>query len=217
MPTIQCQAILFDLDGVLIDAESIYRRHWKRWADQHQVSFERILEVHHGRPARRTMEIVAPHLDTGFESKRFNRNLEEDTNMEGTVAYLGVEEVLGNLPSKRWAIATSAPRRIAFARLEYLGLPIPTILVAPEDVAQGKPAPDPYLKAAEGLGFAASDCLVIEDAPAGIAGAQAAGTQVLALTTTHDREALQTAKSICSRFKDLVFAVDDEGLSVSWR
>ena len=211
-----CKAIIFDLDGVLIDADLIYQRHWKSWADQHQASFEHILEVHHGSPARRTMEIVAPHLDAASESQRFNAQLEADMDMAGTIAYPGVEEALIQLPPDRWAIATSAPRKIAFARLEYLGLPVPEILVAPEDVNRGKPAPDPYLKAAEGIGFAALDCLVIEDAPAGIEGARAAGTLVLALATTHEPEALQKADAICRRFVDLQFSVDDDGLQVSF-
>ena len=216
MLPMKCQAIIFDLDGVLIDAELIYQRHWKRWADQHQASFERILEVHHGSPSQRTIEIVAPHVDAAAESKRFNAHLEADTNMEGSIAYPGVKEALRLLPPDRWGIATSAPRKIAFSRLEYLGLPAPKILIAPEDVTQGKPAPDPYLKAAAGLGHEALNCLVIEDAPAGIEGARAAGAQVLALATTHDPGALGRADAICQRFLDLRFSVEDDGLSVSF-
>lgn len=216
MPSLHCQAILFDLDGVLIDAELIYQRHWKEWAEKHQVSFERILEVHHGRPAVRTMEIVAPHLDAVGESTRFNQRLEEDTDMTGTLAYPGVATALPSLPPDRWAIATSAPAGIARPRLEYLELPVPSVLVTPDDVAHGKPAPDPYLKAAKDLGVPPTECLVIEDSPAGIESAHAAGAKVLALATTHDPLALETAGAICTEFSALMFKCHKVGISVSW-
>jgi mannitol-1-/sugar-/sorbitol-6-phosphatase len=211
-----CQAILFDLDGVLIDAELIYQRHWKHWAEQHEVSFEQIVAIHHGKPAIRTMEIVAPHLDAAEESKRFNQGLEEDLDMSGTVAYPGVAQALRKLPPDRWAIATSAPGTTARSRLEHLGLPVPTVLITPGDVLHGKPAPDPYLAAAAGLGIPATNCLAIEDSPSGIESARTAGAQVLGLATTHAPDALKKANAICSKFSDLVFAFDDDGLIVSW-
>lgn len=216
MPTLSCQAILFDLDGVLIDAEQIYQRHWKNWAEQHQVSFEQIVAIHHGKPAIRTMEIVAPHLDVVVESQRFNRRLEADTDMEGTVAYPGVSEILQKLPAECWAIATSAPGIIARSRLEFLGLPIPPVLVTPEDVSQGKPAPDPYLKAAADLGHATKDCVVIEDSPTGIEAALAAGAKAVAVATTHDAGALGQADAVCARFSDLVFEPEDPFIRISW-
>ena len=216
MPTIHCQAILFDLDGVLIDAELIYQRHWKNWARQHEVSFGQIVAIHHGKPAIRTMKIVAPHLDAVAASKEFNQQLEEDLDMEGTVAYPGVKRTLQDLPPDRWAIVTSAPGTIARSRLEFLGLPIPSVLITPGDVPQGKPAPDPYLAAAAGIGFPATECLVIEDSPSGIESAFAAGADVLALATTHDSDALEKANAICPQFSDLVIECDDAGLGVSW-
>ena len=215
MPNFDYQAILFDLDGVLIDADLIYQRHWKNWAEQHRVSFERILEVHHGRPAIRTMEIVAPHLDAATESTRFNQELEDDTDMTGTIAYPGVAAARQALPSERWAIATSAPRGIARPRLEFLGLPSPSVLVTPEDVQRGKPAPDPYLAAAKGLGFDPADCLVIEDSPAGIEAARAAGANVFAIASTHEHSELANADAICAQFSDLIFEATDADFSVS--
>lgn len=217
MPSTRCQAIIFDLDGVLIDGELIYRRHWKEWGDTHGIPIEEILAIHHGKPAIRTMEIVAPHLDAVAESRRFNKRLEEDPDMEGTVAYPGVEATLRMLPPDCWAIATSAPGRTARSRLALLGLPIPRVLVTPDDVLRGKPAPDPFLHAAAGLGITATDCLVIEDSPSGIDSARAAGAQVVALATTHDPGALQRANAICRRFSDLKIAHDGDSFSVSWR
>lgn len=216
MPSIHCQAVLFDLDGVLIDAELIYQRHWRQWAERNKVSFEQIVAIHHGKPAVRTMEIVAPHLDAANESRRFNQRLEEDMDMEGTVAYPGVGHILQELPSGHWAIATSAPGIIARSRLEYLGLPIPSVLITPGDVPQGKPAPDPYLAAAAGIGFPTKDCVVIEDSPTGIESGLAAGAQVLGLATTHDPNELQKADAIIPRFSDLKFVFENEGFQVSW-
>ena len=117
----------------------------------------------------------------------------------------------------RWAIATSAPGKIARSRLEHLGLPVPPVLVTPDDVQQGKPAPDPYLKAAAGIGFDATDCVVIEDSPKGIDAALAAGAQALALATTQDVGALQKADAICPQFSDLEFARNDSGIRIFWR
>jgi len=113
-------------------------------------------------------------------------------------------------------MAASAAREIARARVQYLGRPVPAVLVSPEDDRQGKPAPDPYLKAAEGIGFSAEECLVIEDAPAGIDAARAAGARVIALTTTHGEESLGEADAIASSFADLEIQVGDAGLEVSW-
>lgn len=216
MPAICCEALLFDLDGVLIDSDLIYERHWQAWAAQREVSFEHILSVHHGRPAIETMRIVAPHLDAVHEAERFNAVLAADRSMEGVRAFEGVAALLPRLPSGRWAIATSAPRRVAVPRLHHLGLPVPPVLVTTDDVARGKPAPDPYLQAAQGLGRAPARCLVIEDAPAGIAAARAAGAPVIALATTNAPEALQAADAVLPRLVDLEITCQDDHLHVRW-
>ena len=216
MPFYVCDAVLFDLDGVLIDSDPIYNRHWQRWADRHGVPFEHIAAIHHGRPAVRTIGVVAPHLDAVRESKRFNEGLEADLNMDGMQAYDGAEALLRSLPPDRWAIATSAPRPFALAAMDYLGLPMPSVLVTVNDVAHGKPAPDPYLQAAEGLGRAPARCFVIEDAPAGIEAARAAGAYVIAISSTNPPEALHAADAVVSRLTDLEMIVDDAGLRVRW-
>ena len=216
MPFLTCEAILFDLDGVLIDSDPIYERHWQRWAARHDVSFEHILAIHHGRTAIETMRTVAPHLDAKEEARRFNAILSADMDLEGLVAYDGVARLLPQLPPNRWAIATSAPRPVALSRLEYLALPFPSVLVTADDVAHGKPAPDPYVQAAEGLGHDPARCLVIEDAPAGIAAAQAAGARVIALATTNIPDALGDADAVLARFIDLEITSETAGLRVSW-
>ncbi len=216
MPFYVCEAVVFDLDGVLIDSDPIYDRHWQRWAQRQNVSFEHIAAIHHGRPAIRTMDLVAPHLDAERESRQFNADLTADLNMDGLRAFDGAEALLESLPSDRWAIATSAPRKVALSRLQHLGLPMPSVLVTVDDVVHGKPAPDAYLQAAEGLGRSPARCLVIEDAPAGIEAAKAAGARVIAIASTNPPEALQKADVIVPRLSDLEMTAGEAGLQVQW-
>ncbi len=216
MPFYVCDALLFDLDGVLIDSELTYERHWQRWADRQNVPFEHIAAIHHGRPAIRTIGMVAPHLDAERESRQFNAGIVADMNRDGLRAYDGAAPLLHRLPVDRWAIATSSPRAFAVSRLRHLGLSMPKVLVTLDDVVNGKPAPDPYLQAAEGIGMAPSRCIVIEDAPAGIEAAKAAGARVIAIASTNPPEALQAADAIVPRLVDLEIRSGDAGLHVTW-
>lgn len=212
----QGAAIIFDLDGVLIDADAVYERHWKRWAERHGVAFENVLAVHHGRPAFQTVEAVAPHLDAAAEADSYNRGLLADPDLSGVVAYPGAHDLVASLPEDRWAIATSATRDIATARLSYLELPEPGVFVTADDVARGKPEPDPYLLAATRLGFEPRRCVVIEDAPAGIAAARAAGAFVVAVTTTTSPDRLDAADGIIAALGDLAVTWDASLLRVSF-
>ena len=209
-------AIIFDLDGVLIDANSVYERHWQVWAKRHQVPFEDILAVHHGRPAAGTVAMVAPHLDPQREAAEYNRSLLEDTDQSGVLAFPGVGGLLASLPADRWAIATSAPQPVAAARLGHLDLPQPAVLITADDVVRGKPDPDPYLLAARGLGHPPQRCLVVEDAPAGIEAAAAAGAFVLAVATTHEDHALQEADALVTHLSNLTVQPEASGLTVLW-
>ena len=214
MPEFLCEAIIFDMDGVLVDSEVLNEKHWNLWAAQHDVSLEWIMSIHHGVPAVQTIATVAPHLDAEKEALWFETNLSQD--MDGLLAFAGVKEVLHRLPPEKWAIGTSAPKKIAFNRLQYLELPIPPIVVTIDDVENGKPSPEPYLKAAKGLGKRPEDCIVIEDAPAGIKAARAAGARVLAIPSTNKPEVLHEADALASRFADIEFEDRGEGVLVRW-
>lgn len=214
MPQFGCEAVIFDMDGILVDSEVLNEKHWKLWAEDKEVSLEYIMSIHHGVPAVQTIATVAPHLNAEVEAKWFEQNL--STDMDGLLAFDGVERMLKRLPENTWAIGTSAPRIIAFNRMKYLGLPIPTVVVTIDDVKEGKPAPDPYLKAARDLGKKPEQCVVIEDAPAGIKAAKTAGARVLAIPTTNKESALQEADGIVSRFADLQIESKGERLIVSW-
>jgi sugar-phosphatase len=191
MTQLECEAILFDLDGVLIDSTSCITRHWEEWTRQHDLEMAAVMQVAHGLRTVETMRLVAPHLDAEKEAERFTAVEVVDT--EGVVAIEGALPLLRGLPKGVWAIVTSGSNELAMARLRRAGLPIPRILVSGDDVRQGKPAPEPYLVGAKRLGKPVERCVVIEDAPAGIEAARAAGMRVIGITTTHSWEELECA------------------------
>ena len=181
-----CSAVLFDLDGVLVDSAAYVERQWRQWAHTRGLEAEPFLRVCHGRRALETIRLAAPELDAEAEVAALVREEppEEIQPLEGAAG------LLATLPAGSWAVATSGTRATATARLRQAGLPQPSVLVCAEDVVQGKPSPDPYLEAAARLGVTPSACVVIEDAPAGIEAARAAGMTVIGLTTTHPAAAL---------------------------
>jgi sugar-phosphatase len=183
MKRFECSAIVFDLDGVLVDSTAYVEEQWRRWAIARGLRPEPFLRVCHGRRALETIRIAAPHLDAEAEVNALAPADEDDAGTIGPQP--GAHRLLGLLPPGTWAVATSGPRMAATARLRQAGLPVPTVLVCAEDVTQGKPGPEVYLLAARGLSAVPSDCLVIEDAPAGIQAGRAAGMAVVALATTH--------------------------------
>jgi sugar-phosphatase len=189
MTELECDAILFDLDGVLIDSTSCIARHWEEWARQHGLQIAAVMEVAHGFRTVETIRLVAPHLDAEKEAERFTALEVVDT--DGVVATEGASSLLKGLPDDVWAIVTSASTDLAVARLGRAGLPIPQVLVSGDDVRQGKPAPEPYLTGARRLGKAVERCVVIEDAPAGVEAARAAGMRVIGVAATHSREELE--------------------------
>jgi sugar-phosphatase len=219
MGELRVAALISDMDGVLIDSGGVYDRHWELWAERQGVPRERIISVHYGRPAAETIRLVAPQLDAVAEARLFNDALAAEPSAAGVSAMPGAIELLGSLPAHRWAIATSAPRVMAERWLEHVRMPLPGVLVAAEDVARGKPAPDPYLRAADLLGVSAGRCLVIEDAPAGISAAKAAGATVLALLSTHTAADLVDADHLVAGLEDVDISTDgsDGSLCVRWR
>lgn len=190
-----CAAILFDMDGTLVDSTECVIRQWRLWAQRHGLELKPILELSHGRPTLETIQLVAPHLATTEEIQAFD--LAESEDREGIHAVRGAALFVSKLPKDRWAVVTSASRRLARIRLELVGLPVPAVLVSADDVRRGKPDPEPYLLAARLLGQAPQSCLVIEDAPPGVDAARAAEMQVLGITTTLSCEVLGTP--VCIR------------------
>jgi sugar-phosphatase len=179
---IQCRGVLFDLDGVLVDSTPAVARVWTIWAKKHGFVPDDVVRQAHGRPSIATIRELLPHADHEAENREVERGEIEDT--EGVIPLPGALELLQALPQDRWAIATSCTRRLAEVRIRAAGLPMPKHMITSNDVRRGKPDPEPYSKGARILGLAPADCVVMEDAPAGIRAGKAAGARVLALRTT---------------------------------
>jgi sugar-phosphatase len=177
-------AFLFDMDGTLLSSIACAERVWARWAERHGVDVAAFLPTIHGKRAIDTVgQLGLPGVDAAAEAAIIQA--EEMVDVEGIAQIRGVAAFLAVLRPGRWAVVTSAPRELALRRIAAAGLPVPPLMIAAEDVVDGKPAPDGFLLAASRLGVAASDCLVFEDAPAGIAAAEAAGASVVVITATH--------------------------------
>ncbi len=191
MIVIRCSAVLFDLDGVLIDSTPAVARVWSGWAVEHGLDPEVVIRRAHGRPSRATIRELLPDADIVRENREVERREMED--LDGVVLLPGAGELLNSLPPDRWTIATSGSLALASVRLRAAGLPVPKNMVTSSDVRIGKPDPEPYLMAAAKLGFAAGDCIVVEDAEAGVRAGKAAGAGVIALLTTMVRRDLEGA------------------------
>jgi mannitol-1-/sugar-/sorbitol-6-phosphatase len=188
---VHCSAILFDLDGVLIDSTPAVARVWHRWASEHGFDPKEVIAHAHGRPSLATVREYLPNADHAAENRKVERAEIED--LEGVIPLPGTLELLSSLPRERWTIVTSCTRTLAEVRIRAAGLPMPPTLVTSTDVVHGKPHPEPYLKGASVLGFFAAGCIVVEDAPAGIRAGKAAGSLVIAFQTTSSAQALHTA------------------------
>lgn len=182
MAEIVCAGVLFDLDGVLIDSTPAVARVWTKWAKEHGFDPAEVVRKAHGRPSMATIREYLPNADAEAENKIVEHG--ELNDLEGIVPLPGAKELLAALPADRWTIVTSGTRALAETRLRAAGLKIPAKMVTANDVKRGKPDPEPYLKGAELLGFAAAECVVVEDAPSGVRAGKAAGARVIAVLTT---------------------------------
>ncbi len=195
-------AVLFDLDGVLVDSRQMVEQAWLRWADEHQLKADEVLAVIHGRRGQDSVRLLTPHLDPVQQVERV-RGYEAEGEGDGLAAVPGALESVSLAQRGRWAVVTSGGRELAAQRLAAAGLPVPEVLVTGDDVKEGKPDPEPYLRAATELGVPAAHCVVVEDAPAGIQAAKRAGMTVLAVTTTHQAAELTQADHVFSSMDEV--------------
>jgi sugar-phosphatase len=182
---IECDAVLFDMDGTLVDSTEVVERHWTRWASRRGIDVAPILAVSHGRPTIETLRLVAPQWATEDEAARIDD--EEARDPQGIRPVAGATELVASMPPGRWAVVTSAHRELAVTRLAAAGFPLPDVLVTVDDVTLGKPDPAPYLQAARQLSVPASRVVVVEDTPVGVQAGLAAGATVIGVTTTYAR------------------------------
>ncbi len=191
MTQLHCAALLFDLDGVLVDSTPAVERVWTRWALAHGFNPAEVVARAHGRPSLTTIREYLPSADHEAENRILERGEIED--LDGVVPLPGVLDLLASIPENRWTIVTSCTRALAEVRIKAAGLPVPKRFITSTDIVHGKPDPEPYLKAAAMLGFPASECVVFEDAPAGIRAGKAAGSKVIAFRTTSAEPELREA------------------------
>ena len=189
MRTFNCSAILFDLDGVLVDSTRSVSRQYRLWAQKAKLDPRTVENIPHGVRSIDVVRQLAPHLDAEAEVKKIEKMEAED--QDGVVIMPGAAELLKSIPEGRWCVVTSGTRHLATCRLKHANLPMPRILVSADDVSKGKPDPEPYLTGAQLLGMSASECVVIEDAPAGILAAHAGGMKVIGTTSTYPASALR--------------------------
>lgn len=202
-------AFLFDMDGTLLSSIAAAERVWGAWAERHGLDVAAFLPTIHGVRAEDTIRRQKIEgIDVDAEVKWVERSELDD--VEGVHAIDGIVDFLNALPDDKWAIVTSATLELATKRLEAAGIHLPRNIVTAEDVKRGKPAPDCFLLAAERLGVTASDCLIFEDAPAGIAAAEAAGADVMVITATHQHP-FETAHATTGNYVDIAILKSDDG------
>ena len=196
--TLLAGAIIFDLDGVLVNSIAAVEESWRIWAREHGLDEVVIVQMGHGRRTSEIVQTIAPELDLQSEIERFVEI--EQRLLDQVIAIPGAVEFVRSLPRGTWGIGTSGERAVATARLRKFGFPVPEVLVAAEDVERGKPNPEVYVKAAAGLGIECARCVVFEDAPHGITAAVAAGMTAVGVLTTYPEAELRDAAALIKDF-----------------
>ena len=214
MTQIHCAALLFDMDGVLINSTPAVARVWRRWATDHGFNPEEVVARAHGRPSLTTVREFLPNANHEAENREVERR--EIADLEGIVPLPGALDILASLPKDRWTIVTSCTRPLAEVRIRAAGLPLPKKLITANDITHGKPHPEPYLKGASVLGFPPAECIVLEDVPAGVRAGKAAGAKVIAFKTTVQDSVLRDAGAdwVLNNCSDIGLLVAGHGLKL---
>lgn len=206
-------AVLFDIDGTLVDSTAAVERTWRTWAANHGVDAEEILRVCHGRRSEDTIALFVPKGDRAASVDELEHL--ELHDLDGVTALPAAADLLASLPVDRWAAVTSGSQQLMRARLEAAGLPVPAVLVAAGDVTQGKPDPQGYQLAASKLGIDVARCFVVEDAPAGInAGLASGAIATIAVSTSHRADQLRAASAVIRDLSALHIEVSDGTIRV---
>jgi len=195
-----------------VDSTGSVARQWQKWAARKGIDPEKVMKIAHGVRALEIVKAVAPHLDAEAEVREIEEL--EVNDQDGVAVMPGASDLVGSVPDNRWAVVTSGRRHLAEGRLQWAMLPLPRIMVPADEVSRGKPDPEPYLKAAELLGVAPRECLVIEDAPAGIRAARAAGMKVIGLTSTYPASELKDADVVVEALRQIKVSQMDGKLRV---
>lgn len=195
-------AVLFDLDGVLVESRVATERVWLDWALKNGIDEVALRSAMHGVRSADVVRALRPDLDAVAESEEIERRQAEDVN--GLAAIPGAVAALAAVRGDRVAVVTSGTRALALARLAAVGIEPPAVMVFADDVARGKPDPEGYLTAARRLGADPAEALVVEDAPPGIEAARAAGMATVAVPSTHAPHELHRADVVLGSLEELL-------------
>jgi len=216
---VEAKGLLFDMDGVLISSIASANRCWRQWAKHYEIFGWETYTIPHGMRAADIMRSLRPDFNEAqaAEGLRMIEDLEIADTADLKVLD-GVKDLLDSLPSERWTIVTSATRRLLLGRLKAAGLPYPDELITADDVVNGKPHPEPYIKGAKMLGFASAECVVVEDAPSGVGSGKAAGSRVLGVLGTHSAEDLYAAGAewVVASLAGVKATADTDGLKLEF-
>ena len=213
---LRCKAILFDMDGTLVDSTQIVEAAWGTWAARHHIPLKDVLLFSHGRPTIATLEHFFPGRDHSKELEELSRF--EETQTEGILAIPGAADVLHALQTQNhpWAVVTSAWRRLAETRVVAAGLPLPRVIVPIDEIRNGKPDPEGFLHAAAQLWVEPEECVVFEDTRPVIDAGLSAGMQVVGLLTTYSSERLRH-RPVIGDFRDVEIQSEGEALRINLR
>lgn len=215
--TIRTKGLLFDMDGVLISSIGAVERCWQQWCHMYRVPNPDAFEVPHGKRAVDIVRMLKHEFDEAevAEGLRAIEDLEIADTADLTVLP-GAKELLAKLPPERWAIVTSATKRLMLGRLAAAGLPVPQRIISGDMVERGKPDPEPYRRGAALLGLTPADCIVVEDAPSGVGAGIAAGCRVLGVLGTHQAHQLRDATWTAASLDAVDVRLDAEGLELGF-
>jgi sugar-phosphatase len=216
--TVETKGLLFDMDGVLISSTGSVVRCWQRWCKLYGLPNAEQFQVPHGTRAVDIVRMLKPEFDEAQVAEGLHaiEELELEDTADLTVLP-GVKTLLERLPVERWAVVSSATRRLLIGRLAAAGLPVPERVISGNMVVRGKPDPEPYRRGAELLGFAPGECIVVEDAPSGVGAGVAAGCRVLGVLGTHPAEQLRAATWLARSLEEIEVTVKADGLELRFK
>jgi len=213
--TVEAKGLLFDMDGVLISSTGSVVRCWQRWCNLYGVPNAEEFQVPHGTRAVDIVRMLKPEFDEAQVAEGLHTI--EELELEDTddlTVLPGVKALLERLPPERWAVVSSATRRLLVGRLAAAGLPVPQRVISGDMVERGKPDPEPYRRGAEMLGFAPAECIVVEDAPSGVGAGLAAGCRVLGVLGTHPVDQLRAATWLTRSLEAVEVTAKADGLEL---
>jgi mannitol-1-/sugar-/sorbitol-6-phosphatase len=201
---IECKAVIFDLDGTLVDSSECIEKIWRKWCVEYNINFNNLIAVSHGRPTLETMKEFLPSADTKMADWFLEQEMNETEDLKQIE---GAAEFIEKLPKNLWGIATSGVINLASARIEGAGLSIPNVLITADKIEKGKPDPESFIKAAAQLGVKPEECIIFEDSKPGIKAGIASGATVIGIKMHLQEEEMTDAVFTINNFSELVLNV----------